>query len=151
MTRSLVIPILVFGAFLAWPTTASAQAAKVVNGYDRANETTIKGSVVSVVGAHGAADVVGLHLDVKTDRGIVKVHVAPALFVGEHNFWFECDEQIEVTGATVTHAGVTALWARSIVKADKTLAVRDENGIPLWKVESGSDPDGCGVSHPPNR
>jgi hypothetical protein len=151
MTRSLVIPGLIIGALLVWPLTASAQAAKTVNGYDRGAETTIKGTVVGVIGASGAADLVGLHLDVKTDRGIVKVHVAPTSFVGERNFWFQCDEEIAVTGATVTHAGVTALWARSIVKADKTLTLRDENGTPLWKMEGGSDTDGCGVAHPPIR
>ena len=149
MTRSSVIPVLILGAFLAWPFTASAQAAKAINSYDPTAETTIKGKVVGVIGANSAAGVVGLHLDVKTDRGIVKVHVAPALFVGEQNFCFQCDEEIEVTGAMVTHAGVTALWARSIVKADKTLTLRDKNGTPLWKTGGGSDPDGCGVSHSP--
>jgi hypothetical protein len=149
MTRSLVI--LVFGAFLAWPLTASAQEAKTVSSYDRAVETTIKGMVVDVIGANGAGDLIGLHLNVKAETGLVTVHVAPTLFVADRNFWFVCDEEIEVTGVTVTHAGVTALWARSITKAGKTLKVRDENGTPLWKVESGSDPDGCGVSHPPVR
>jgi hypothetical protein len=148
MTRSLIIPVLIVGALLVWPLTASAQAAKTVTSYDRAAETTIKGTVVGVIGVNGAADLVGLHLELKTDRGIVKVHVAPTLFVADRNFWFVCDEDIEVTGVTVTHAGVTAFWARSIVKGNQTLTIRDETGIPLWKVDSGPDPDGCGVSHP---
>jgi hypothetical protein len=41
------------------------------------------------------------------------------------------------------------LWARLIRKGSKTLALRNENGAPLWKVDAAIDADGCGVAHAP--
>lgn len=137
---------LIVAACLALPLGALAQELKTADRYDRALERTATGIILQVIGATGTDGTVGVHLNVKADDAVLKVHVGPALFVGENNFWFQIDDKIEITGADVTRDGITALWARQIVKDGKTLKLRDDNGAPLWKT-TADDPDGCGVSH----
>lgn len=158
MTRR-VLSLTVVGC-LAWAAAAFAQPpapsrvegpVKVAGRYDPAAEITIKGTVIAVISTRSAGDVVGVHMEVTTDRGMVKVHLGPALFIGENNFWFLCEDQVAITGAMVSHGGSTALWGRTITKGGKTLALRSDRGEPLWKVEGQLDPDGCGIAHPPVR
>ena len=41
-----------------------------------------------------------------------------------------------IAGAMVARGGATALWARTIAKADrKALTLRDEQGLRVWKLE----------------
>jgi hypothetical protein len=142
------------GAFLAACLMAAPTTARAVDPptmYDRKAEVTVTGVVIEVDSEAAAEGVVGVHLLVKTERAVLIVHVAPALFIGENNFWFQTDDRIEITGARVFHAGHPALWARTIVKDGKALRLRDEDGGPLWKTVAGEDADGCGVRHGPIR
>ena len=57
------------------------------------------------------------------------------------------DDLVLVTGALVAHGGEVALWARTITKNGKTLALRSADGTPRWPHATADDPDGCGVPH----
>jgi hypothetical protein len=150
MTHRIAARCFILGISIAWSVPGYAQTIhKVAGGYDRTTETTTTGTILTVVGATGPDGVVGVHLDLKTDRGIVDVHVAPALFIGENNFWLQAQDEVVITGSRVFHDGEPALWARSIKKGAKTLTLRNESGTPLWKVDAATDPDGCGVVHAP--
>jgi hypothetical protein len=133
--------------FLASATVSAQTAARVA--YDRAAEATVTGTVEQVLSAPAPDGVIGVHLIVKTDRGLVKVHVAPALFIGQNNFWFEFEDQVAIIGARVRGADQATLWARAISKGSKMLRVRNEDGVPLWKIDGDADADGCGVRHAP--
>jgi hypothetical protein len=146
--RHLVGALVVVGC-VAWAGPARAQAgARASIAYDAATEFTTTGTIAQVLSGADETGLVGVHVEVKTDTGKLKVHVGPALFIGENNFWFQADDKIELIGSTVGHGGTAAVWARVIKKDGKTLTLRDQSGVPLWKAD-GRKGDGCGVAHPP--
>jgi hypothetical protein len=119
--------------------------------YNPEGETTVAGTVRYVDSAASADGTVGVHLVVTTPSGPARIHVAPAMFIGMNDFYFLVDDRVEITGATVTRAGETAIWARTITKNGKTLTLRDADGTPRWPRATAEDPDGCGVAHAPIR
>jgi hypothetical protein len=139
-------------ACAAWPAVSFAQAsrtdkASAPSHYDATSETTVSGTITQVVSVAGADGTIGVHFNLKTDAGPVRVHVGPALFIGESNFWFQIDDPVVITGAKVQKDGEIGFWARTVKKEDgKTLELRTADGAPLWKGEP-ADADGCGVSH----
>jgi len=101
---------------------------------------------------NGPDGTVGVHLNLTTATGVVvKVHLGPAIFIGMNNFAFCAEDEVVVTGSLVSHAGETALWARQVNKAGKTLTLRSPDGTPRWPYATADDPDGCGISHGPVR
>jgi hypothetical protein len=134
-------------AFVVLAATVSAQSPP----YNPAGETTVAGTVRFVDSAASADGTVGVHLVVTTPSGVARIHVAPAMFIGMNDFYFLVDDRVEITGATVTRAGETAIWARTITKNGKTLTLRDADGAPRWPRATAEDPDGCGVAHAPIR
>ncbi len=141
---------LVLAAWIAASAIALARPADAPQVYDPAAEVTAKGVVVQVIGAEGRSGV-GLHLVLDTGAGMVNVHVAPAAFVGQQNFWFGCEDQVEIVGAYVMHAGDRGLWARTVTKDGQTLVVRKGDGTPAWNAQPDPEADGCGIAHPPVR
>src|SRR5436189_4230845 len=147
MTRMFRGRAVFFATCLMFAAAAFARSVDPPTTYDRNAEVTVSGVVIEVQGAVATEGIVGVHLLLKTERAVLTVHVAPALFIGENNFWFQTDDHIGITGARVFHGGYPAVWARTIVKNGKTLRLRDDEGRPLWKAVEGDDVDGCGVSH----
>lgn len=116
--------------------------------YDRAAETTITGSIKAVVSYPSADGSVGVHFDLKTTDGIVSVHVGPAMYIGQRNFWFFADDNVEIVGTRVESDGNVAVWAKAIQKGSDLLVLRGAEGAPKWKpADDGID--GCGVNHLP--
>jgi hypothetical protein len=111
-----------------------------------AAEQSITGTIKAVVTFPDAAGTVGVHLDLQTPEGVVSVHVAPAMFVGENNFWFFADDQVEVVGRRIVHDGNAAVWATAIRKGRTLLALRNADGTPKW-TPATEGADGCGVNH----
>ena len=74
----------------------------------------------------------GTHLMLKTDSGILEVHVAPLRFLQGNGVSFSTGDQIEVVGSTVIYEGHDAMIARKITRGDQTFAFRQPNGRPLW-------------------
>jgi hypothetical protein len=149
MTRRLAGSGLLLAAALVLPPLAWAQSGPPSDRYDRSAETSLSGTIVHVVAAADADGTVGVHLDLKTAQGLVKVSLGPAMFIGMNNFSFLADDRVTMTGAYVTHATGTVLWTRVIAKEGRTLTLRDEDGSPRWPNATADDPDGCGVSHAP--
>ncbi len=77
----------------------------------------------------------GTHLMLKTDTGILQVHVAPRRFLEGNGVSFNKGDQIAVVGSTVIYEGHTAMIARKITREDQIFAFRQPDGSPLW-VES---------------
>jgi hypothetical protein len=117
------------------------------SGYNKATETTFNGTVRYVLSAASEDGIVGVHLEVTTPTGPVRVALGPAMYIASNNFYFFVDEPVYVVAAKVGKTG--EFWARSISKDGKTfLVLRNEDGTPKW---SQADEDGCGVSHTPIR
>lgn len=136
---------------LSFAVLVAAAAAAQTATYNPAAETSVSGVIRYVISATAPDGTVGVHLELKTNDGVVRVHLAPAMFIGMNNFSFYSDDTVAVRGAKVTKAGETAIWARLIVKDGKTLVLRDDDGTPRWPRATTEDPDGCGVSHDPIR
>lgn len=116
--------------------------------YDRASETTITGTIQAVVSYQAADGSVGVHFDLKTADGLISVHVAPAMYIGQQNFWFYADDRLEIVGTRVEKGGNAAVWAKAIQKGGELLVLRGADGVPKWTpAEDGID--GCGVNHLP--
>ena len=77
----------------------------------------------------------GIHLMLRTDSGILQVHVAPRRFLQGNGVSFSKGDQIAVVGSTVTYEGHDAMIARKITRGDQTFAFRQPDGTPLW-IES---------------
>ncbi|HEY7288575.1 MAG TPA: hypothetical protein VH583_01975 [Vicinamibacterales bacterium] len=129
--------------------TAGLAFGQSPTGYNKANETTLSGPIRYVLAAASPDGTVGVHLELKTPAGLVRVSLGPALFIASNNYYFFADEQVYVVGAK---AATGEIWARTISKDGKTfLTLRDEDGTPRWQRATDDDPDGCGVSHAPIR
>jgi hypothetical protein len=143
MTKRIIVA---FGFAVFAAVVASAQPLR----YNTATETTISGPIRYVVSAADADGVVGVHLEVTTPTGLVRVALAPALFIAANNYYFFTDEQVYVVGSKVGPNG--EIWARAISKDGKSfLTLRDPDGTARWPRATEDDPDGCGVSHAPIR
>ena len=102
----LVVLSLVTAPILAQPKATPS------GSYDRTAEVSVTGTVVGVEPYSGTDGTVSVHLVVNTGTDRVRVHVAPAMFVGQNNFYFLVDDRVSIVGAHV--GGQTAVWARTI-------------------------------------
>ena len=100
--------------------------------YNPANETTVKGTVEEVKTITGRRAWNGTHLTLKTGDKSIDVHLGPAAFLKEKRFSFAKGDQIEVTGAKTEFGGSEAIIAREVKKGEKTLVLRNKQGIPEW-------------------
>jgi len=129
-----------------WAAPLAAQSSAQPARYDRTAEKAIAGTVKAVVTFHDAAGTVGVHLDLQTAEGLVSVHLAPAMFMGEHNFSFYAHDQVEIIGTRTLQDGNTAVWAKAIQKGRTLLQFRNADGTPRW-TPATDGADGCGVDH----
>ena len=140
MTRKFISVTLVLLA-------SAALAAQTGVRYDRSTETTVAGTIKVLVSYAAPDGSVGVHFDLKTDNGMVNVHVGPAAYFGQQNFWFFADDSNEVIGSRVSMGGVTSIWPKTIVKGSARLVLRTDDGTPRWSPAADGT-DGCGVAHP---
>jgi hypothetical protein len=122
-------------ALLALPLAAAGPKPQA-NGtpkYDPATETTIKGTVQEVkTFACKLGGPSGYHLEVKTEKGVVEVHVAASKYLTDYEFQFAVGDEVEVVGSVVQMDGKDAFLARTIKKGQNTYVFRDPKGNPLW-------------------
>jgi hypothetical protein len=74
----------------------------------------------------------GTHLMLKTEHGVLEVHVAPLRFLEGNGLVFKPGDQIEVVGSVVIYQDHDAMIARKVTRGDETFAFRQPNGRPLW-------------------
>jgi hypothetical protein len=121
--------VAVLGAMLI---TAAGAWAQSHASYDKANEVTIKGTVVSLSQVAGGW-FAGTHLNVKqADGNIIDIHVGPRSFYEGQHFTFANGDQVEAIGSKAQFLGSDALLARQIKKGNLVLPLRDEHAVPLW-------------------
>ncbi len=101
--------------------------------YNPATVETVAGEVTAVdritpMKRMGA----GVHLQLKTDKETVSVHLGPLWFIERLDAQIAKGDKIEVKGSRVTVSGQPALIAAEVRKGDKLLKLRDDNGVPVW-------------------
>lgn len=114
-------------------TSALAQAPPK---YDRATETTLKGTVgeLRLVPPSGPKPIA--YLVTKTgpdkDKDSVQIFLCPKSFLDDMGIAFKSDESIEVIGSKVKQEGGEVILAREVVKGGETLTFRFPDGKPAW-------------------
>jgi hypothetical protein len=109
-------------------------AQKGARMYDTKTVETISGEVVSVdqfVNGRGSGQ--GMHLVVKTERETLSVRLGPTQYLESQDFRVVVGDRVEIKGSRVTLNGKPAIIAAEVKKDGKTLKLRDENGLPLWR------------------
>lgn len=100
------------------------------------NLMTVRGPVVMVQeqsgpGPGGVQHKV-LMLTLKTETGLVAVHLGPPQYFQQQRLTFKEGEVLEVTGARMTTPGGLMLLATQVKQGDKVIKLRDEQGNPVW-------------------
>lgn len=115
---------------------AAAAFAQAPPKYDRATETTVKGTVeeLKLVPPSGGKPVA--YLLEKTgpdkDKDTVQIFLCPKKFLDEIGIAFKADDAIQVTGSKVKQDGADLILAREIVMGGETLTFRFQDGKPAW-------------------
>jgi hypothetical protein len=74
----------------------------------------------------------GLHLQLKTNKEIVPVHLGPSWYIESQDTKIEAEDQVTVKGSRVTFDGSPAIIAAEVKRGEEILKLRDEHGFPAW-------------------
>ncbi|MBI5546551.1 MAG: DNA-binding protein [Deltaproteobacteria bacterium] len=74
----------------------------------------------------------GIHLRLKTEKEAVAIHLGPEWYLSKDDLKLEPKDKIQVKGSRVTLNGKPAIIAAEVVKGDRALKLRDEDGLPVW-------------------
>lgn len=120
-------------ALVAFSQGGGRREGRNVPRYDRMTEATFSGTIGEVREVdHPGFRGKGLHATLKTEQGSFDVHLGPVWFIGKEKFSFAKGEEIEVVGSKVDDSGGPSVIARAVKKGDKTLTLRNQDGVPLW-------------------
>jgi hypothetical protein len=109
------------------------RGSEYVRLYDAKTVETIKGEVVRVrTFTPGKGMSSGVHLELKTDVGMLPVHLGPSWYIENQDTGIEARDIVEVMGSRVVFDGQLALIAAEVRKGEGALRLRDQDGYPAW-------------------
>ncbi|HJV35089.1 DNA-binding protein [Geomonas sp.] len=101
--------------------------------YDPATVESLRGSVLEVLRMTPMKGMgAGIHLKLRTETGVISIHLGPAWYIERLDTRIEKGDQLEVKGSRVTLDGKPAIIAAEVKKGDQVLLLRDDSGIPAW-------------------
>ncbi|HXZ81221.1 MAG TPA: hypothetical protein VEG30_14935 [Terriglobales bacterium] len=121
----IAVLLLIFGvSFRPQPTVVT---------YNPATETTISGVVQELQDYRCPVSEgeIGSHLVVKTDQGLVHVHLAAARIMRSQDFKLAVGDQITVVGSKIRVGEGLNLMAREITRGNEIFTLRNPNGVLL--------------------
>ena len=146
MKTGIFFLILMIGIGLSWPAwgqPGTGQGRGMGPGgagrmYDAQTEVTVKGQVTEVgtypsMGPGAAQGMNYRGVILKTDQGDLKVHLGPAWYMDEQKLALKKGDTLEVTGAKTTQDQETVILAREVTLDGKKIALRDNQGFPVWR------------------
>ena len=137
----------VIAASLLFSTAVSAQMSIKFRGSgewcigDKYQQIFINSGQESIVGQVMSIDTLtpmrgmgmGIALKMKTDREDITVHLGPSWYILFQDMSLQVnDKNIEVRGYRTVIDGTPVIMASKLVRRDKVLLLRDEDGIPYW-------------------
>lgn len=127
---SALLCLLFAGSATQAQTQAAAQA-KVVRTplYDTSKETTIEGTVASIVTTPTKGMVPGAHLMVATPTGTVDAHLGRYIMNGPRAAVFTPGERVTIVGVPAVFANQHLFLARTVQGAGKTYQIRNQHGF----------------------
>lgn len=98
--------------------------------YNPANEIVLKGVVreVQEYACPISEGEMGEHLVVKTDDGVVQVHLAPGRILRSQKISFAPGDEISIVGSKFRFHGNNDLIAREITRGNENFMFRDHEG-----------------------
>jgi hypothetical protein len=129
--------------FIATVTTVSAQGWRGSGGwgmggsyqrmFNPATVETVSGEVSAVIRmTHKKGMGTGIHLQIKSDKETISVHLGPAWYIERLDTKIEKGDMIEVKGSRISFDGKPAIIAAEVKKGEATLILRDAAGVPVW-------------------
>ena len=103
---------------------------------------TVTGDVVSVQTVPVVGDQVGVVvLSVRTNRGTtIPVELGPPAYLEQQQFSFNPGDHVVAIGMHAYRRDTQELVAREVRSGDRTLRLRDSEGVPLWAPAGGNPP-----------
>ncbi len=74
----------------------------------------------------------GIHMNVKTDKETISVHLGPSWYLENQDLKIEPKDKVEVKGSKIMFDGKPAIIAAEVRKGDEVLRLRDDAGFPVW-------------------
>jgi hypothetical protein len=110
-----------------------AGAPKGLPRYDPKAEITVKGTVEEVKQYPSRRGWrTGQHVTLKTDTGTLDVPLGPTNWWKKNGVELVKGDSIEVTGSKSKVDGAEVLIAREVKKGEKTVTLRNAQGVPAW-------------------
>lgn len=118
------------------PRTGPPAGAANMPRYDLTTVTTIEGTLIAVDTVLSMAGIqgTGLHATLRTaDKTLLPIHLGPTDYLTAQKMKLVTGDKVKITGSKVPISTVPTILAASIVKGADTLALRDANGMPMWR------------------
>lgn len=118
------------------PRTGPPAGAANMPRYDLTTVTTIEGTLIAVDTVLSMAGIqgTGLHATLRTaDKTLLPIHLGPTIYLTAQKVKLVTGDKVKITGSKVPISTVPTILAASIVKGADTLALRDANGMPMWR------------------
>ena len=133
--NKVLLPLAVAGILTA-AAFSQAPPKQASPKYDRATETTLKGTVeeLRLVPPSGNKPIAYLLTQTGPDKSkdTIEVFLCPKSFLDNLGIAFKADESIQIIGSKVKQDGADLILAREVVKSGETLTFRFEDGKPAW-------------------
>ncbi|MHB8066665.1 MAG: DNA-binding protein [Desulfobaccales bacterium] len=104
--------------------------------YDSKTLENLSGEVAAVGKFTPSGKPAGVRFTLKTDQGPIEVILGRGSYIEQQGFKFEPQDKVTVKGSRVAVEGKPTIIAAEVIKGDKTLKLRDVNGMPLWNRQS---------------
>jgi len=131
------------GAQMAATTSKKSTAAK----YDVKDETTLSGTVTSIVTQPRKGMLLGGHLMLSTSSGAVDAYLGPFAFMGGNPLSVSIGESVQVVGETMKLGSSQVFVTRTVTAGSQTYTIRNQNGFP--RFPSNDEPLGTSVKGEP--
>ncbi len=102
--------------------------------YDSKTVITFSGEIVAVNSITNLkGQTASNQLRIKSDKEEFTVNLGPVWYMEKESMKFDKGDKVTITGSKVKLNNSDVVIAQKVVKGDKTLELRDENGKPAWK------------------
>jgi hypothetical protein len=100
--------------------------------FDASKITTIQGQILEIQRIERGRRA-GIRLTVASGSDRLTVHLGPDFWVDRQDLKLQKGDTVEVKGSRIALDGGVTLIAQEVRRGDEVLALRDENGTPLWR------------------
>ena len=132
MKRFITLLAVITCAAMVGASTAQPCRSGAGRNYNPATVETVSGKiagVISVKGIYGRSG--GTHLTLVTEKETVSIHLGPSWFLSG-KISLEKNDSVTVEGSRIASGKGQVIIAKKITKADTTVTLRNDNGVPLW-------------------